>query len=74
MPSFVTLPFIQCHHVCGFASCGGLRNVSRDSPADSAADDGAAISTATAAENAAFTTLRLFLPNMIETFIALSVF
>jgi len=23
MPSFVTLPFIQCHHVCGFADAGG---------------------------------------------------
>ena len=25
MPSFVMLPFIQCHHVCGFAESGGLR-------------------------------------------------
>ncbi len=24
MPCFVTLPFIQCHHVCGFADAGGV--------------------------------------------------
>jgi hypothetical protein len=26
----VTLPFIQCHHVCGRASAGGERNASGD--------------------------------------------
>ena len=25
MPSLVTLPFIQCHQVCGLAESGGLR-------------------------------------------------
>ena len=74
MPSFVTLPFIQCHHVCGFASCGGLRKDSRDNPADGAADDGAAISTAKAAKNAVFMKSRLFMLNTIDSSIALSVF
>jgi len=26
MPAFVMFPFIQCHHVCGLAESGGLRN------------------------------------------------
>src|SRR6266566_1006667 len=35
MPSLVTLPFIQCHHVCGLAESGGLRKpVSNESAAD----------------------------------------
>ena len=46
MPSFVTLPFIQCHHVCGRAAAGGLLKSFSDSPTE---DAGAAANTAKAA-------------------------
>ena len=36
MPSFVMLPFIQCHHVCGLAESGGLRKLFSNEPTDAA--------------------------------------
>ena len=36
IPSFVTLPFIQCHHVCGLADFGGERNSSGEISAENA--------------------------------------
>ena len=37
MPSLETFPFIQCHHVCGLASRGGLRNPSSNVSANTPA-------------------------------------
>src|SRR5665213_886963 len=37
MPSFVMLPFIQCHQVCGRAEFGGLRKPDSNGSADAAA-------------------------------------
>ena len=39
MPSFVMLPFIQCHQVCGLAESGGAAKPRASSSAGSAANE-----------------------------------
>lgn len=43
MPALVTLPFIQCHHVCGRAEAGGEANPAAKGSTASGAPSGAAL-------------------------------
>ena len=66
MPALVTLPFIQCHHTCGLAERGGVRNpFTRTSSADASATIPAAhASSATAPRKRLFVDMSPIVPQL----------